>query len=88
MDDAGEVDECSNSGRNVKEVEEIVKSNMSATFNITKGNLKKAIDDVGFFGDRDEVIKNSKDMTLYVKNVSDKDSQASLKKCVFHKYND
>ena len=87
MYDAGEVDDCSNSGGNPKEVEETVKSNMSAKFSLIKGNLKKAMDDVGFFGDRDYVIKNSKDMTLYVKDVSDKDSKASLKKCVFHKYN-
>lgn len=88
MDDAGEVDECSNSGGNAKEVEEIVKSDMTATFSLKKGNLKKTIDSISFFGNKDDVIKNSEDMTLYIKNISDKDSKASLKKCVFHKYND
>lgn len=86
MDDAGEVDECSNSGGDVKEVDETVKNNMSATFSLIKGNLKQAMDDVGFFGDRDDVIKNSEDMTLYIKDVSDEDTKASLKKCVFFKY--
>ena len=73
MDDAGEVDECSNSGGDVKEVDETVKNNMTATFSLIKGNLKQAMDDVGFFGDRDDVIKNSEDMTLYIKDVSDED---------------
>ena len=59
---------------------------MSATFSLIKGNLKQAMDDVGFFGDRDDVIKNSEDMTLYIKDVSDEDTKACLKKCVFSKY--
>lgn len=87
INNTGEADECANSGGDVNEVNEIVKQNMTAAIILTKGNLKQAMDDVGFFGDRDDVLKNSKNMTLYVKNISDEDSRASLENCAFYKYN-
>lgn len=80
IDNAGEAEECSNS----KEVEETVKQNMTATFSLIKGNLEQAMNDVDFLGDKNYVIQNSKDMTLYVKNITDNEL---LKQCVFYKYN-
>ena len=84
MNDAGEADECySNFPQPWKDVRETAQENIQATFNIVKGNLKSALDEVDFWGDKNDILKNSKNKTLYVKNITDPESQG-LKKCVFY----
>ncbi len=85
MDNTGEADECYLYSKETwKEVKETVKENMQSTFNIAKGNLETAMDEINFMGDKKEVIQNSKNMTLYVKNITEDET---LKQCVFYKPN-
>lgn len=58
-----------------------VKSNLTATISIEKGRLKETLDGLdGYFGDKNEDLKNMKNMTLKIRYNED------LSNCIFVKY--
>ncbi len=66
-------------GDNPDDIEEnIVKQNLQATISVKKGNLRKALDQVDYFGDKNEAMNTYKNMTLKI-NFTD------LSQCIFAK---